>query len=99
MIKKVRDLSPCIGLENFITTFCNMIDMGFKGPRFTWFYLRSAGQLIQEHIDLVFTNPECHLLYGDAVENHATRTKSDHRPVLLNLFCKPLRPNTKPVRF
>ena len=37
--------------------YCNMIYMGFTGPRFTWTNRRNINALIQERIDYFFANP------------------------------------------
>ncbi|XP_075645458.1 uncharacterized protein LOC142616504 [Castanea sativa] len=62
---------------------CNMVDMGFNGPRFTWSNRRDVNNLIQERIDRFFTNPSWCLLYPNAKVSHLTRFHSDHCPVLL----------------
>ena len=36
---------------------CNMVDMGFNGPKFTWTNRREISSLIQERIDRFFMNP------------------------------------------
>lgn len=36
---------------------CNLIDLGFKGPRFIWTNKRQSG-LIMERLDRVFINSE-----------------------------------------
>lgn len=45
---------------------CNMVDMGFSGPRYTWTNRREIHSLIQERIDKFFMNPSWCLLYPDA---------------------------------
>ena len=37
---------------------CNMVDLGFSGPRFTWTNGREIQDLIQERIDRFFVNPD-----------------------------------------
>ncbi|XP_075636620.1 uncharacterized protein LOC142608841 [Castanea sativa] len=62
---------------------CNMVDLGFSGPRFTWTNRREVQNLIKERIDRFFVNPNWCLLYPEARITHLTRCHSDHCPVLL----------------
>ena len=64
---------------------CNMMDIGFSGPRFTWTNKREVQGLIQERIDRFFVNPSWCLLFPEAKVVHLTRCHSDHCPVLLEL--------------
>ena len=52
---------------------CNMIDIGFGVPRFTWTNRREVQALIQERIDRYFVNPSWVLLYLEAKVTHLTR--------------------------
>ena len=49
---------------------CNMVDMGFSGPRYTWTNRREIHSLIQERIDRFFMNPSWCLFYLDAKVSH-----------------------------
>ncbi|XP_030930689.1 uncharacterized protein LOC115956454 [Quercus lobata] len=62
---------------------CNMVDLGFSGPRFTWTNRRKVQNLIQERIDRFFVNPEWCVLFPEARITHLTRCHSNHCPVLL----------------
>lgn len=62
---------------------CNMIDLGFSGPRFTWTNGRELSALIQERIDRFFVNPSWCSFFPEARVSHLTRCHSDHCPVLL----------------
>lgn len=62
---------------------CNMIDLGFSGPRFTWTNGRELSALIQERIDRFFVNPNWCLIFLEARVSHLTRCHSDHCSVLL----------------
>ena len=77
--------------------YCNMIDLGFSGPRFTWTNKREVGALIQERIDKFFVNPSWCTTYPDAKIFHLTRCHSDHCPVLLE--SKPINQRHLPRPF
>lgn len=62
---------------------CNMVDLGFLGPRFTWTNRREVQNLIQERIDRFFVNSDWCLLYPEARVTHLTKCHSNHCLVLL----------------
>ena len=64
---------------------CNMLDIGFAGPCFTWTNRREVQALIQERIDRFFVNPSWCVMYPDAKITHLTWCHSDHCPVLLEV--------------
>ena len=64
---------------------CNMIDISFAGPRYTWTNRREIQALILERIDRFFVNPKWCLLYPDAKITHLPKYHSDHCPVLLEM--------------
>ena len=78
---------------------CNMLDLGFAGPKYTWKNRRPITSLILERIDRCFANSGWRLLYLETIVTHLPRTFSDHCSVLLGL-CKSSTNNfNKPFRF
>ena len=78
---------------------CNMLDLGFAGPKFTWTNCRPISNLILERIDRCFANPAWRILQLEALVTHLPRTFSDHCPVLLELCRVSVNQQNKPFRF
>ena len=78
---------------------CNMVDLGFLGPRYTWTNRREINNLIQERIDRFFMNPSWCLLFPDARVLHLTHCHLDHCPVLLETIPRQITFLKKPFRF
>ena len=78
---------------------CNMVDMGFSGPRYTWTNRKEINSLIQERIDRFFMNLSWCLLYPDAKVLHLTRCHSDHCPILMETNPRRQLHLTRPFKF
>ncbi|XP_030941775.1 uncharacterized protein LOC115966748 [Quercus lobata] len=78
---------------------CNMVDLGFSGPRFTWSNCRGIRRLIQERLDRFFVNPDWCTLYPNARVSHLTHVHSDHCPVLLDFEPSADSSLNKPFKF
>ena len=78
---------------------CNMIDIGFSGPRFTWTNKREVQALIQVRLDRFFVNPSWFLLYPEARVMHLARCHSDHCPVMIELLPRTTRERERPFKF
>ncbi|XP_070018033.1 uncharacterized protein [Nicotiana sylvestris] len=63
---------------------CNLIDLGFKGTRYTWSNHRRQG-LILEILDRCLANESWIEEYPSVLVTHLPNTYSDHNPLLLRL--------------
>ena len=78
---------------------CNLLDLGFSGPKYTWSNLRQVSDLILERLDRCFANPSWRILYPEASVTHLPHVFSDHYPVLIELTKPPPLTSNKPFRF
>ncbi|CAL1407206.1 unnamed protein product [Linum trigynum] len=84
---RIQDFQDCINDTS-------LVDLGYRGPPFTWF--RNG---VRERLDRVLANNMWTSLFPEVSVRHLPRVKSDHRPLLLStdLSCPPAGP--KPFRF
>ena len=73
---------PSQMMQNFRDALgeCELEDMGFTGDQFTWRRRR-----LRERLDRAVCNGPFHGLFPAAMVINAPHTKSDHRPVVLDL--------------
>ncbi|GKV17362.1 hypothetical protein SLEP1_g27876 [Rubroshorea leprosula] len=77
---------------------CDLLDIGFIGPKFTWVNKRDNHQLIRERLDRAWANPAWKILFPEATLIHLPRVYSDHCPILLSLEQTFPCSNKKPFR-
>lgn len=64
---------------------CNMLDLGYSDPKFTWYCYRESGSLIQQRLDWAWANPAWRAWFPEAVVKHLPCLYSDHNPILIKL--------------
>lgn len=64
-------------LGSFVET-CNLQDLGYMGPSFTWQRAR-----IEERLDRALENDYWISAFPQSLVSFLSRVKSDHRPILL----------------
>ncbi|KAK8503043.1 hypothetical protein V6N11_047355 [Hibiscus sabdariffa] len=79
--------------RDFIFSY-GLIDLGFKGPPFTW----TRGNL-HERLDCCLVNDQWMLNYGDVFVWHLDKLGFDHRPLLLRLSDDEDRRVNRPFHF
>ena len=78
---------------------CNMLDLGFTGPKYTSTNRRPISDLILERINRCFANPVWRVLFPEALVTHLPRTFSDHCLVLIELSRASANQQNKPFHF
>lgn len=63
---------------------CNLSDLGFKGPKYTWSNCQDGSALIRERLDRVVANRGWCDLFSDAEVLIGVAISSDHSPIFLH---------------
>ena len=79
--------------------FCNLIDLGFSGTKYTQTNKRDIYDLIQQSLDRVWANLGRKATFPVAMVKHLARINSDHCPLLLSLDSSPFRIGVRPFQF
>ncbi|KAA3489594.1 reverse transcriptase [Gossypium australe] len=83
----------CKFFGNFVDV-CNLQDLGYIGPSFTWQRGSTA-----ERLDRALANDAWFSDYPHSLVYHLPRIKSDHRPILLKTNLEIRAPKGRPFRF
>ena len=77
-------------MMNFVNTIncCGLRDIGYVGPKYTWWYVRRDGEQIRERLDRALVTTEWLNLFPEAKLHHLTSSALDHSPLLLRLVQK-----------
>lgn len=78
-------LQKMTSFNNFLNC-CNLVDLGFVGPRFTWTNNRESGKIVRTRIDRCHANTSWIILFPNSSISHLPRVYFDHFPILLNVF-------------
>lgn len=78
---------------------CNMQDLGFKGPRFTWHKYANGIRKISKRLDWGFCSLDWRIKFPEASVTMLPRAYSDHHPILLRCSGYLPSPNSRSFRF
>ncbi|KAF5444973.1 hypothetical protein F2P56_034064 [Juglans regia] len=65
-------------------TCYELLDMGFRGSKFTWCNRRGGSQCVSERLDRALANVSWGDKYSNASVTHGVEAYSDHNPILVN---------------
>ncbi|KAG5517160.1 hypothetical protein RHGRI_037799 [Rhododendron griersonianum] len=98
---KLGGVSPS---QNLLSAFhemissCGLVDLEFKGPKFTWRNNRREDAFIMERIDMAFANADWREMHEHAMVLVEAAIGSDHNPLILNTTPTPNKVG-KPFKF
>lgn len=93
------DYARCESFLSWINE-CNLIDLGFIGPRFTWRGPQWQGMdRVYKRLDRALCNISWRTRFDEAVVMVLPRTNSDHHPLLVTMQGVPISSVNKPFRF
>lgn len=90
-------------MEKFwsVLSDCNLFDLGFKGPSWTFNNKQEGNDNIRARLDRGVASPEWSNIFKEAMVEHICPSRSDHLPVLLRLGSRrewrPVGDRPKPI--
>ncbi|KAL5565008.1 hypothetical protein UlMin_028172 [Ulmus minor] len=66
--------------------YCNLTDLGFRGPKFTWCRGNNNSNFIQKRLDRMLGNSGWSDLFPNSIVCHLRLWGSDHRPLLIEVL-------------
>jgi hypothetical protein len=77
---------------------CELRDLGFEGPKFTWSNRQDADTHVKVRLDRAVANGSFSGLFEDCVVENIVTTSSDHYAVLISLERSTRLANDQPVQ-
>jgi hypothetical protein len=62
---------------------CQLCDLGFKGPKYTWNNQREGAAFTKERLDKATPNIECRAMFFVIYVTVLTKRSSDHHPIFV----------------
>ncbi|KAJ3708440.1 hypothetical protein LUZ61_012145 [Rhynchospora tenuis] len=81
-----------VDFQNFLYD-SGLVDVGYKGPAFTWTNKRHVSEAIYQRLDRVLVTTDWLHMYPNAYVNHLPMIHSDHCPILLRAKKPPEKAN------
>lgn len=63
---------------------CSFTDLGYEGPKFTWFKCLSRGTRVWERLDKAVANLEWLTLFPGSLVRHLDFIFSDHKSIIIH---------------
>lgn len=86
----IRPSSSFVNFQSWMFD-CGMIDLEFKGPKFTWCNGQLGVDHIKERIDMAVCNMACRSAFPKLIVIHNEMVRSDHCLLVIDFFHKASR--------
>jgi hypothetical protein len=82
-----NSIRPRSQMQAFQNTLgdCNLADLGFRGPKFTWWNGRHGANFTRERLDRAVANPAWTRMFDAAEVEVLDNSVSDHHPLLVSV--------------
>lgn len=78
-----------------VLSLCDLVDLGYKGDKFTWKIRDKKGEIIKERLDRFVANPKLIDKMFRMEASHLNYHQSDHKPILVSMEMTRSRINSR----